>query len=306
MSILDQMSDCKEVRPFFGAIYGVSGVGKTSLGAEMPSPVFIDLEGGTSELRSGKRLPKPNSYTQVLEQIKGLTTDSHDRKSLIIDSLDHIEPLVWDHVCYSQDKKVTSLESIPYGKGYLFALDEWRKMISALAALREKRGMNILLVAHSIDRPAKDPTAMEDYNRFQMKLHEKAAALWTEVVDCLFFANYETHVMRDKKDKVKAFSDGSRFLFTERRAGFLAKNRFSLPFQVEMIKGETWKTLSELMGQSKSQTSETLTDEIKSLLDGVTDEGIKSRTMTKLESAQGDVAVLEGLKARLQTYLNVA
>ena len=75
-------------------IYGPPGMGKTTLAAEFPSPVFLQVEDGTPgdlELASFGRL---DSLDEVNGAIDALYTDDHDRQTLVIDSLDKLEPLV--------------------------------------------------------------------------------------------------------------------------------------------------------------------------------------------------------------------
>ena len=47
-------------RPQKLVFYGVEGIGKTSLAAQTPEPLFIDTEGGTAHL-DVRRLQKPAS-----------------------------------------------------------------------------------------------------------------------------------------------------------------------------------------------------------------------------------------------------
>lgn len=304
MSILKQITNGVVQQPFLGIVFGVPGVGKTSLGAEMPKPVFMGAENGSSNLNV-HRLPTPKSFAEIQSQIKALTNEEHSFQTLIVDSLDWIEPLVFEQVIFDEGKSsVTSIESFGYGKGYALAIDEWRKMIALLVSLREKRRMNILLIAHAHIKIAKDPTVTEDYERYQLKLNEKAAALWSEFVDCVFFANFETHTAKDKQGKTRAFADGARYLYTERRPGFTAKNRFSLPFQIEMTQGETWKAISEAMGKGPTESPEALNEQIKSLLEGVPNEEQKAKFTKMVQDIGMDPVRLDAFKTRLNDYIN--
>ena len=51
-------------RPQKIVIFGPEGIGKTSLAAQCPDPVFIDTEGGTAHL-DVRRLPKPPTWTSA-------------------------------------------------------------------------------------------------------------------------------------------------------------------------------------------------------------------------------------------------
>ena len=84
------------------AIYGPEGVGKTTFAAQFPEPVFIDTEGSTNNMDVA-RLPKPTSWSMLLEQIDFIK-QSKVCKTLIIDTIDWAERLCIEFVC-SRGKK---------------------------------------------------------------------------------------------------------------------------------------------------------------------------------------------------------
>ncbi len=230
MSLLAKAESSKKKRPYFIALYGQSGLGKSTFGAEAPNPIFIDTEKGLAHL--DVKAFQPESYDQVLAFVDELLNTKHNYETLVIDTLDHMETLVFREVCKSQEKN--HIEDISYKRGYIFAVDEWRKLTSKLSLLREK--MNVVLLAHSITKNEKNPMG-EDYIRYQLKIHEKAAALITEVVDALLFTSYE--VFTKKIDgKTKGFGEGARVVHTESRPGFHAKNRYSLPETLSLSWGD--------------------------------------------------------------------
>ena len=56
-----------------------------------------------------------------VDAVRALAAGGHDFKALVIDTLDHAEPLVWSHVCSAA--KVDSIEAVGggFGKGYVAA-----------------------------------------------------------------------------------------------------------------------------------------------------------------------------------------
>ncbi|WP_040932120.1 AAA family ATPase, partial [Paenibacillus larvae] len=50
-------------------LYGPEGIGKSSLAAQFPNPVFIDTEGSTTEL-DVQRLPAPTSWQMINQQVQ--------------------------------------------------------------------------------------------------------------------------------------------------------------------------------------------------------------------------------------------
>lgn len=206
-------------------LYGPEGVGKTTFGAAAPKPILLGAEDGSASL-DVTRFPTPTSWEDVLEAIRVLATESHDFETLVVDTLDWVEPLIWAHVC-KRDGEV-NIESYGYGKGYTAALDEWRRLLNALERLRVVRPMHVVLLAHSWIRPFKNP-AGEDYDRYELKLNAKAAGLVKEWSDAVLFANWETYAKKDERKRVRGVATGARLIYTERTAAYDAKNRSNLP-----------------------------------------------------------------------------
>lgn len=232
--MLDNVTKGKQVRPYLMLIYGPDGVGKSTFAADAPSPIFIGKEDGTHHLHVA-RFPEPKSYGDIITCLDELRTDTHEFKTVALDSLDWFEPLVWAAVC--REDRVNSIEKVGggYGKGYLEANSYWMKMIDRIRMLREARGMNVIAIAHSQIKAFNDPTHTAPYDRYQVKINEKAAAIWREFVDVVGFATYEVYTQTDASGKKsKAFGDGKRVLYTERRPGFDAKNRLGLPFELAL------------------------------------------------------------------------
>lgn len=216
----------RQARPLRVLMMGVEGVGKSTFGADAPAPIFLGAEDGTAHL-DVTRFPMPITWGDVLEAVRTLTEEEHQFKTLVLDTLDWAEPLVWASICKRDNQP--NIEAYGYGKGYQAALDEWRVFLAALERLRERRGMHVVLLAHAWIKPFKNPEG-DDYDRWELKLHAKAGGLLKEWCDAVLFANYETFAEKDSKTKrVKGVSTGSRLIYTNRTAAYDAKNRFSLP-----------------------------------------------------------------------------
>ena len=79
-------------------LYGVSGVGKTTLALSFPSPYYFDVEGGAKGAQYRELLANSGgvymgpedgtlSFDTLIDQMKALSTERHPYKTLIIDSL---------------------------------------------------------------------------------------------------------------------------------------------------------------------------------------------------------------------------
>lgn len=227
-------------------LYGVDGVGKTSLAAEFPDPIYLPTDGERPP--SDVDMVSPGtveSFDDLLNVFAELLTDEHDRKTVIIDSLDGLESLVWQATC--RRLGLASIEEAGFGKGYVEADTEWLEYLSAVSALAGK-GMAVVQLAHPeivrFDSPISDP-----YSRYGIKLHKRANALVRERCDIVAFMNYrislkEKEVARQTK-VTHAEGGAERQIHLAERAGFVAKNRYGAPDVISYKKGQGYAKLAE-------------------------------------------------------------
>ena len=226
---LAQLTRANAPKPPRILIHGVAGVGKTTFAAEANNPVFVQTEDGLGTIPAAN-FPLARTFEEVLESLASLYTEDHDFKTVVIDSVDWLEPLVWGKAC--RDNGWGSIEDAGYGKGYVAALTLWRQYIDGLNALRDDRGMTVVQIAHTdikrFDSPEHDP-----YDRYVIKLHTRAAALMQEHSDIVLFANYRISTVKAdvgfNKKVNRAMGSGERVIHTAERPAFLAKNRYGLP-----------------------------------------------------------------------------
>src|SRR5690606_30134345 len=150
-------------------------------------------------------------------------------QTVAIDSADWLEQLIWADVC--KKRGVESIEDIGYGKGYNFALKQWRDVIDGLEALRNERGMGIILIAHAKIERFENPET-DTYDRYVPRLHKTAAALLQEFCDEVLFACYRVHAtLKDEgcgRRRAQGIGTGERILRTTERPAHVAKNRLNL------------------------------------------------------------------------------
>lgn len=228
MSFLSKLVRSSDrVQPARILLHGVAGVGKTTLAASFPAPVFALVEDGAGMLDiTGAPI---KSYADMMDMISSLYDEPHDFQTLVVDSVDWLEPLVWAEAC--RLNKWESIETPGYGKGYGAATDLWRQYTDGLNALRNDKGMTIVQIAHTDVRRFDAPDA-EPYDRYVIKLHKGAAALLMEHSDGIFFANYRVSTVKTDVGfgvkKGRAVGSGERILHTVERPSHVAKNRFGM------------------------------------------------------------------------------
>ena len=240
---LAQLTRANTPKPPRILIHGVAGVGKTTFAAEASKPVFVQTEDGLGTIPAAS-FPLARTFEEVLESLASLYTEDHDFKTVVIDSVDWLEPLVWGKAC--RDNGWGSIEDAGYGKGYVAALSLWRQYIDGLNALRDDRGMTVVQIAHTdikrFDSPEHDP-----YDRYVIKLHTRAAALMQEHSDIVLFANYRISTVKAdvgfNKKVNRAMGSGERVIHTAERPAFLAKNRYGLPETLSL----DWQSFAQAM-----------------------------------------------------------
>lgn len=210
-------------------LYGPGKIGKTTFATSAPDAIVIRTEDGLTGIEADS-FPLAQTYQDVLQALRVLATEEHDFKTLVVDSLDWLEPLIWGHVC--QQNGYETIESPGYGRGYTEALDVWREYLRGISFLRDNKGMTIIQIAHDKIKRYDAPES-EGYDRYMLKMHDKASALVLEDSDCLFFANYEVLTTSEDKgfgaSRSRAVGNGERVLHTQERPAWMAGNRYKMP-----------------------------------------------------------------------------
>lgn len=228
-------------------IYGVPKFGKSTFASMAPDPIFIQTEEGLDFIDC-PRFPLAKSFQDVLNYLKELAEEDHDYKTVVVDSLDWLEPLIWEAVC--KEAGVKNIEDVDkgFGKGYNKAIDLWVQFIDCLDYLRENKKMMVINIAHSEVKRFDDPIA-EPYDRYVVKLHKAAAAKITEYHDIILFGGFSFYTKKKdvgfNKEVTRAVSDGSRVLYTEQRPSFVAGNKVGLPPEIPFDRdGAYWATIA--------------------------------------------------------------
>lgn len=224
--ILSQVTTKRKRRPLFFILMGPPGVGKTTFASQAPNPIFIQTERGTDQLNVA-RLPLVETLSDYKVQIQALVNEPHDYKTIVIDSLDGLESVIWAEVCQINSWK--SIEDPGWGKGFTHAREVWAKIIKRLMSLSEKH--NIVMIAHAMVKTINDPALSTPFDQWMMRIHEKSAILLKQQVDLMLFANLARTIDKPNPQakKGRAIVSDDRELWTSPTAGIEAKNRFNLP-----------------------------------------------------------------------------
>ena len=236
MGMLENIQTGRENKPPRIMLYGQEGVGKSTFGASAPAPIFIQTEDGLGEIDCCK-FPLAQSVEDVIIELTALRDEEHNFRTVVIDSLDWLERLIFDEIC--KEFGVRSIEKADggYGKGYVDALVHWRKVLALLDDLRNKRGMMVILLAHAKVERFEDPENAA-YDRYSPRLHKHAASLVSEWVDTVLFATKRMRVSKDGDSRTIAApigaDGGERIIRTNGSPACIAKNRYGLPNEIPL------------------------------------------------------------------------
>lgn len=232
-------------------IYGPEGIGKSTLAAMFPDPVFIDTEGSTGRMDVA-RFPAPTSFTMLLEEIKEVLKDNSICKTLIVDTVDWAEKLCAEAIC--AERNVKGIEDFGYGKGYTYLKESFGKMLNLLSDAVDK-GINVVLTAHAMMRKFEQPDEMGAYDRWELKLSKQCSPLVKEWADMVLFCNYKTIVVNvDNKGVQKGTNKaqgGRRIMYTSHHPCWDAKNRDNLPEELPM----EYESIKAVIEHSLSSTA---------------------------------------------------
>lgn len=212
-------------------LYGPEGIGKSTLAAQFPRPLFIDTEGSTRHM-DVTRTERPTSWAMLLEQVKCVRDDPSLCGTLAIDTADWAEQLCIDSICAT--KKLAGIEDMGCGKGYVYLAEEFGRLLNLLEEVVGK-GVHVVLTAHAMMRKFEQPDEMGAYDRWELKLQKKTAPLVKEWSDLLLFANYKTvSVATDNTGKKFKAQGGRRVVYTSHHPCWDAKNRLGLPEELPL------------------------------------------------------------------------
>jgi hypothetical protein len=226
-------------RPVIATFFGEGGMGKSTLAAMFPKPVFIRTEDGTASLAGNDDValfPLASSSQDVLDQIEALATQEHEYKTLVLDSITQLATMI-EHEIVAADPKAKSINQAGggYGAGYNTAAEKHRQVREWAGALAYERGMNVVFIGHA-DTETLDLPDMDPFARYTVRMHKRSLPHYTDNVDLVALIRLKTYVRGDG-DKKRAISTGDREIICFPQASSVTKNRFNitqpLPFTFE-------------------------------------------------------------------------
>jgi hypothetical protein len=221
---------------------GQGGIGKTSLAASFPAPVWIPIEnpGQTLEGRGDIAMFPlvKNPFMDLMQIFDALLKEDHKFKTVVIDSITQLHVMFERYIVEQDPKKPKSINQAEggYGAGHkaVAGLHGWVRM--RCEELVEKKGMNIIFLAHAdtetVSLPDQDP-----FQRYTIRMNDKSVSHYSDNVDLVGFIKLGMFTTGEPEKAKKAISDGTRIITCYPTPSHISKNRFGIEKDIIFTKG---------------------------------------------------------------------
>lgn len=180
-------------------IHGMPKIGKSTLASCAPDGLLIPTEDRVSHIDCQKT-DVIQSMDELLSIFAYLEKGTPFR-SVIIDTLDWLEPILHEYICQKKGFKNGLNDdkdaNVNYGRGMrIHAVEGWKMFLNSCDELREKANMSIILIAHSSIEKINPPDS-SSYEIYSFKLDKHASAVIEEWADIIGFYNREIVVSKE-------------------------------------------------------------------------------------------------------------
>ena len=181
--------------------------GKTHIAAGAPAPFFLDFEEGTLDF-DVERLDVVE-WELAADAINFLKHEQHPFKTVVVDTLDAMERLLIAKICHDARKDRIGAVGGGYGRGWEKASAMLQGLLDSLAYLQRRRGMNVVILAHSQITTIKLPDGTE-FSNYSLRCNKKTWGVLEGWVDEILFLRRKIQA-----DKAKVASGGNRVIETQ-------------------------------------------------------------------------------------------
>lgn len=184
-------------------IYSNPKVGKSTFCAQIPGALFAPTEEGLNYLEVS-RIPLVERWEDILELGKSLSSEEHEFKVLVVDTVDQLFSCCEEYICKREGVK--KIGDVPYGAGYKMARKEFIRVMTRFNAI----GMGLIFTSHAKMTEVKTKTST--YTRQDTSLSPSVSEAICGFMDHIFYAYIDENkkrIMRTKPTKYVNAGDRS-------------------------------------------------------------------------------------------------
>ena len=286
----------RQAAPSRTVLYGVEGIGKTTLAAQWPAPLFLDTEDGTRQLEVD-RVSCPD-WATLKGAVAELAVEPAGYRTIVIDSIDWAERHLTEWVCKKDGK--SGIEDYGFGKGYVILAEHMARFVESLDNLH-RAGLHVLLVGHAKVQRTSPPDQTDGYDRYELRLSKQVAPIVKEWADAILFANYRMRLVEGNDGRKKAIGGKDRVVYAERAAAYDAKNRYGLGEELAM----TIDALAPLFDGTGTKAVDTeLFDQVQQYIADAKNVRTLGKIGDRIEQLEADGQLTEEQVAELMGAIN--
>ena len=170
------------IRPDKTLIYGIEGIGKTTLVANIGKEfkrriLFLDTEAGTRLEVERVHIRSMKDWDQTFEF---LLKEKHPYDTVAIDTVSSAEPFVEAIILEqkrvtSSGRKVTRMADYEFGKGSVFLREEFDRILYLQLDELIRLGITVIMVGHAQINRVNLPELIEGFDRYELAMDRKVA-----------------------------------------------------------------------------------------------------------------------------------
>lgn len=207
----------KNLRGKYILLYGLPGVGKTSIASEFENVLIAGFEMGSNALHNVYVQPVKiwQEWKTMVNQLSKNDALKEKFHSIAIDTVDEAWALCVKYVC--SQNGIETLGDLPWGQGYDIAKREFANTFRDLVY----NGYGLIFTSHSVEATLKNDKD-EDYTYIKPALQKTAFEVVNKMVDIIGYIRQIPTV--DENNNINQ----QRYLFLRDQTGnrFLAKSRY--------------------------------------------------------------------------------
>ncbi len=217
--------------PLVVTIAGEQGVGKTLFSASWPKPVIVPIENGLRSIKeAGMNIPAfpiVNRSSDVMKALSELRTSSHDRKTVVLDSMTSLESMMVREMLEKGKSRSLAHLGGGYGAGYQMLKASMSKVVEAAWMLRNR--MHVMFILQS-EIETFSPEDSEPFDRLTVRCDKRLKEFFLDRPDLVGFIRERKSMEQVGGDKGKrvAHGTGERELICHKQPAVTSKNRMGI------------------------------------------------------------------------------